>query len=175
MPDEIASMKRSFLAVFERLGSAGLTARSLGISLSRHYRWLANDATYAAKWREAQEVFVGRLEREAYRRAVKGVERKKFHKDEPIIDPETGQQYVEREYSDQLLMFLMKANAPQKYRPVAENLPTQNNVNVGVGVTNQVNVGIRVIEDDNWYGNADRLAPQADAAHAAGVDVAESL
>jgi len=173
-PEQTAAMKRAFLAVFTRFGSVGLAARSVGIGMHRHYRWLRIDGEYARKFEMAKEVFVGTLEKEALRRAVKGVPRKKFYKGDPIIDEETGLQYVEHEFSDQLLMFLMKANAPQKYRPVTENLPTQNNVSVDVGVVNatqtNINNGIRVIEHDNWYGNADRLAAPTDAACGADPD-----
>jgi hypothetical protein len=57
------------------------------------------------------------MEGEARRRAVEGLVRKKFTKGgDPIMDPATGEQYVEREYSDTLLIFLLKAHAPEKFR-----------------------------------------------------------
>ena len=56
------------------------------------------------------------LEAEARRRAVTGVRRLKFDKGQAIIDPETGEPYVELDYSDVLLIFLLKARAPEKYR-----------------------------------------------------------
>lgn len=168
--DETDSMQRAFLAVYERFGSVGQSARAIGINIGRHYRWIT-DSDYAQRFADAKEKFIGRLEREAIRRAVNGIARKKFHKDEPVIDPETGKQYIEYEYSDRLLEMLLKANAPAKYRPVAENTPAQNNVTVTTQ-TSVANVGIRIVEDDNWYGNADRLTAAADGTHAANSDVA---
>ena len=38
----------------------------------------------------------------------------------PIIDPETGEQYVEHEYSDNLLMFMLKARRPDKFKDRSE-------------------------------------------------------
>jgi hypothetical protein len=40
----------------------------------------------------------------------------KFYKGKPIIDPETKKPYFEHEYSDNLLMFLLKAAKPDKYK-----------------------------------------------------------
>ena len=66
---------------------------------------------------QALRIGADRLVKEAYRRAVEGLERKKLTKGgEPIIDPATGQQYVEREYSDALLMFLLKGALSKTYR-----------------------------------------------------------
>ena len=50
---------------------------------------------------------VEELEAEVYRRAVIGVER-------PITV--AGERVMVREYSDRLLMFLLKAEKPEKYR-----------------------------------------------------------
>lgn len=67
------------------------------------------------------------LELEARRRACEGVERKKFHQGEPVIDPVTGKHYVEREYSDILLICLLKAHRPKKYRERFEQQHTGKN------------------------------------------------
>ncbi|HEX6937920.1 MAG TPA: hypothetical protein VF158_00810, partial [Longimicrobiales bacterium] len=57
------------------------------------------------------------LEAEARRRALEGVERKQFtQRGDPIIDPATGKHYVERAYSDTLLIFLLKGARPERYR-----------------------------------------------------------
>jgi hypothetical protein len=50
---------------------------------------------------------------EARRRATQGIKRKKFYKGEAILDPQTGQPFIECEYSDALLMFLIKAHRPE--------------------------------------------------------------
>ena len=56
------------------------------------------------------------MEREAYRRAVEGVAKKKFDgKGEAVVDPTTGLPYVEHLYSDKLLMMLLKRYRPEEY------------------------------------------------------------
>lgn len=59
---------------------------------------------------------IERWEEIAINRGTIGLPRKKFYKDKPVIDPKTGQQYVEDEPSDTLLMFMLNGNAPEKYR-----------------------------------------------------------
>jgi hypothetical protein len=55
------------------------------------------------------------LEREARRRAVDGVRRQKFYKGKPILDPQTGEPYHERQHSDQVLMFLLRHRKPEVF------------------------------------------------------------
>lgn len=70
------------------------------------------------------------MEEELHRRAVIGVKRKKFFQGQAIIDPETDEPYYEREYSDTLLIFRLKALRPEKYRDnqQAINVNTTNNI-----------------------------------------------
>ena len=82
-------------------GAAGYARRSV-------YDWRAADEAYRARWDEAAEMAVERLEAEADRRAVEGT-----------LDPvffqgvECGQA---RRYSDTLLIFRLKALKPAMYR-----------------------------------------------------------
>lgn len=81
-----------------------------------HYHWLRDDPIYKDRFIAAKVLAVESFEDELTRRAVHGCVRKKFEKGEPIIDPATGEQYIEREFSDTLAIFLMKAHCPEKYR-----------------------------------------------------------
>ena len=76
----------------------------------------AEGEAYREAFEEAQEMACDAFEYEARRRAIEGVKRFKFHNGKPIIDPETGQPYFEYEYSDTLLIFLLKGAMPEKYR-----------------------------------------------------------
>lgn len=78
------------------------------------------------RWREASKKFASEFEialgsgsaaiaTEALRRATVGVERPQFYQGRPVIDPKTGEQIVFREYSDTLLMFLLKSREPATY------------------------------------------------------------
>jgi len=81
------------------------------------YKWRAADAEFAKAWDGAVEEALDLLELEARRRAHDGLVKKKFGKDgDPVIDPTTGKQYYEREYSDTLMIFLLKGGRPEKYR-----------------------------------------------------------
>lgn len=90
---------------------------AVGLSRAVHYQWLHDDPVYAAAFEQSREQAADRLEQEARRRAIEGVRRKKFTRaGEPIMDTETGKQYEELEYSDTLLIFLLKGARPDTYR-----------------------------------------------------------
>lgn len=82
--------------------------RAVGYSRSSHAYWVGKDAGYADNFCRAKEVRVEALEDEAYRRAFSGSEKPVFF---------AGKQCGKvREYSDTLLIFLLKAANPAKYR-----------------------------------------------------------
>lgn len=111
-----AERKRAFLAAFSECGNLTKAGRLAQVDRRMHYVWM-KDPEYAEAFREAEEVAIENLEAEARRRAVEGLRKKKFNsKGEPIIDPETGEQYTEHDYSDTLLIFLLKGARPEKYR-----------------------------------------------------------
>ena len=82
--------KGAFLRCYAEIGNVSLAAMQAGIHRATHYRWLAEDEAYANAAEEAKEEAIEALEAEARRRAL--------------------------EYSDTLLMFLLKAARPDKYR-----------------------------------------------------------
>ena len=108
--------RRAFLKVFAECGVVGLAAEAAGVSAGQVRRSRREDPEFAEQYREARERACDALEAEARRRGLKGVVRKKFDKGRPLIDPATKKQYVEYEYSDTLLIFLLKAHRPAKYR-----------------------------------------------------------
>ena len=118
--------KRTFLEAFAEVGNISRAAMMTGITRQAVDGWKANDPAFLVEYERAQVESAERLETEARRRAVEGLVRKKFSaKGEPLIDPDTGDQYYEREYSDTLLIFLMKGANPGKYR---ENRGTEVNI-----------------------------------------------
>lgn len=109
--------KQAFLDAFSKCGNVLRSCEAAGIGRATHYYWLEKDPDYVERYKIAETDAVDVLEKEAHRRAHDGLLRKKFTKSgEPIIDPETGEQYVEREYSDTLLIFLLKGLRPERYR-----------------------------------------------------------
>ena len=106
-----------FLAHLRETANVTESAAACGVSQRMVYTWKKKRVEFSRAWDEAVEVAIDALESEARRRALKGVERKKWTKDgRPLIDPVTGEQYVEREYSDVLLICLLNAHRPEKFR-----------------------------------------------------------
>ena len=117
----------AFLAAYAETGVILQAAEAAGCERTSHNHWLAVDPTYPARFADAQAAANDRLEAEARRRAVQGVEKVKFYKGAPIkiIDEKTGNPkvYTEHEYSDRLLEFLLKGELADKY---AERVKTEN-------------------------------------------------
>lgn len=82
-------------------------ALAAGVGRTTIFDWRAEDPEFAAAWSAAVEEGIDRLENEAYRRAVEGVERPVFQ----------GGQCVghTQEYSDNLLTLLLKGRRPNVY------------------------------------------------------------
>lgn len=126
---------KPFLKALARTGVVLRACEAAKIKSRHHVYDLAKaDPAFQAAWDEAREDASDRLEEEATRRAVEGVTRKKFTaRGVPVIDPATGEQYVEYEYSDGLLTQLLKANRA-KFRDQI-NLNHGGGINLEHGVT----------------------------------------
>lgn len=72
------------------------------------YRWLEMDDQFVVAFRAAEIEATETMEQEAYRRAVQGTAKPVFHQGE--------QCGTVQEYSDVLLIFMLKARNPAKYR-----------------------------------------------------------
>ena len=99
--------QRAFLGAYAACGNVCLAARLARCARSQHYWWLKQPA-YAEAFKDAHAEACDALESEVRRRAVEGVVRAVYYKGEVVG-------YM-REYSDTLLMFLMKGAMPEKYR-----------------------------------------------------------
>jgi hypothetical protein len=106
----------AFLAALSETGNITAACLEAGIGRQTFYDRRDGGKAFALAVRDALDTGTDALELEARRRAVDGLARKKFDGGDPVIDPATGEQYVEREYSDTLLIFLLKAHRPEKYR-----------------------------------------------------------
>lgn len=83
-------------------------AKASGYSRRVVYQYRDKDELFAERWEDAQQAHIERLEIEADRRASLGV-------DEPVFFQGRACGKVKK-YSDTLLMFRLKALAPEKYR-----------------------------------------------------------
>lgn len=88
------------------------------IALAEKVDAIAEDKAWLARYKEAKEVAMDRLESEAYRRAHDGI-------DEPIVGrigkDLDGIVTTVKRYSDGLLTFLLKAHRPQVYKDRVAN------------------------------------------------------
>lgn len=100
--------KSVFLLALCRGTSISLACTKALLPRRTVYDWRDADEKFRVAWDEAIEAGTERLEDEAYRRAHDGVKKPIFHKGKRVA-------FVQ-EYSDTLLMFLMKGRKPDKYR-----------------------------------------------------------
>jgi AcrR family transcriptional regulator len=100
--------RAKILAALTAGASIAAAARSAGVPRSTLYLWRRSDEAFAAAMADAIEEGADLLEDECLRRARDGVDEPRFHEGEICG-------YV-RKYSDALLIFLLKARRPAKYR-----------------------------------------------------------
>lgn len=100
--------KRAFLDAFRLNGNVSASARAVEIDRNTPYGWAADDLDFKAAWEEAEQEAIDRLEQEARRRAEEGCL-------EPVYQGGllVGHKQV---YSDTLMVLLLKAHRPDKYR-----------------------------------------------------------
>jgi hypothetical protein len=75
---------------------------------SSAYKWRSEDKVFAEKWDDAIEDGSDKLEDEAFRRAVTGT-------DKPVGFYQGAASSIVKSYSDNLLIFLLKARRPSKF------------------------------------------------------------
>jgi hypothetical protein len=97
----------AFLDVLRRGGRVPEASRVAGVTRQAAYAARKADEAFSDAWEDAQDEFIGVLEREAIRRAVIGVETPIFYKGEQIG--------IRRKPSDRLLMFLLERYRPDVY------------------------------------------------------------
>lgn len=116
--------QRAFLLAYSRTMRITDACRAARIQPHTTYIWRQNCPVFRQAFKRAGRMAADFIEEEAIRRATSGVPRKKFFKGEPIIDPETGRQYVEYVQSDYLMGRLLEACKPSKYRPQNQSQQT---------------------------------------------------
>lgn len=100
--------KEKFLETLAQTGNVSKSAKKVGITRRRAYQVRHEDTEFSTLWDEAIEIAADALEEEARRRAVTGVLDPVFYKGDKVG--------AIRKYSDVLLIVLLKATRPEKYR-----------------------------------------------------------
>ena len=100
--------KRRFLERYAETASIALASCHAGVSRRTHLNWRKRDRRFEAACQEALEIAIDEIEAEARRRANDGVLEPVYYGGKPCG--------AIRRYSDTLLIFLLKAARPEKYR-----------------------------------------------------------
>ena len=100
--------RAAFLDALQATANVTASCRIAGLPRSCVYDWREADPEFAADWASALELGCDALEDEAVRRGCEGYLKPVFHQGK-----EVG---VIREYSDLLLIFMLKARRPARFR-----------------------------------------------------------
>lgn len=117
MEDRQARSQARFLVAYSKRGNKAAACKASGISYTTVNNWIRSSPEFAFAFDEAKQIAVEGLENEAWRRAQDGVKRTKgVYYEGELVGKE-----VHTDYSDTLMIFLLKALAPSKYREVVRN------------------------------------------------------
>ena len=105
---KLTPKKAAFLASYPVAGTITAACDAVKISRTSHYAWLREDEDYREAFEAARDEFTDRLEAEAVRRAHDGWTEPVFYR-----GAECG---AVRRFDSTMLIFLLKANRPAKYR-----------------------------------------------------------
>ncbi len=112
-----AAVKDLFVETYAQLGNLAASAKIAKIDRRTHFYWAEKDPKYAARIDEARETAIDGWEMHAVRRATVGVEEPVYYKGEVVGHV--------RKMSDLLLMFVLKAARPEKFRERFEHTGPQ--------------------------------------------------
>jgi hypothetical protein len=118
---QAARTKRAFLDSYAQWANISYACEQAGVPRSNVYYWQENDEQFLQAFRQAESAATERLEREAWRRATEGspYTRTSYYRGEPV-----GTDH-KIEYSDQLMMLLLRARKPDIYREKVDVAVTQ--------------------------------------------------
>lgn len=105
--------KEIFIDRLRKSPNVSAAAKAAGYSRGHVYRVRDEDEEFKAAWQEALDSALDTAEGELYRRAVRGTVKKVYYQDKHID--------TVREYSDTLLIFLLKSHKPEVYRETIKN------------------------------------------------------
>jgi len=104
-----------FLKALAETGIVSAAVAIAGTSRTRVYELRKHDPGFASAWDDAEEQAADGLEAEAWRRAVDGVPEPLVSAGRVVRDDD-GQPLAIRRYSDNLLLALLKARRPERFK-----------------------------------------------------------
>lgn len=118
----------TFLSAIMQGSSVTDATNLVGVHITLPYKRRTTDEAFKRAWREAADIGTEFLEQEAARRAYHGTLKPVFHKGE--------QCGFVREYSDTLMIFLLKARKPEMYRDNVEDGVARGSFVLNVNIVN---------------------------------------
>lgn len=142
-----AKWRTRFLGLLSQCGNITKSIqRAPGCSREKVKKELESNPEFAQHFEMAMEMAMERFEAEADRRGIEGVDKPVFYK---------GKQCgTIKEYSDILLIFRMKALAPQKYR----DNPKPSDINVNINLKRDIDSTKKMLSDPEAFRLADELS-----------------
>ncbi len=143
--------KQTFLEHLRETCNVTESAQLAGVSRTAMYERRAIDPELSKAWDDAIEQATDALEKEARRRALDGVDRPVYFQGKRVG--------ITKEYSDPLLMFMLRGHRPAKYRETAHALPPPDKaptLNVIV-LARQVSLAARLLDNNLLQGVTEPL------------------
>lgn len=118
---QVVRAKQAFLESYSKWANISYACEQSGVARQNVYNWQETDEDFSAAFHRAEAAATERLEREAWRRATEGspYTRTSYYRGEPV-----GTDH-KIEYSDQLMMLLLRARKPDTYREKVDVAVTQ--------------------------------------------------
>ncbi len=111
--DQVVEAKGTIVRSLAMRGNVREATDAAGISRTLAYEWRTRDEPFREAWDDSVDEAVDRMEREMWRRGIEGFER-------PVIyQGEITDTYLD--YSDSLLLTLVKGHRPEKYKERREH------------------------------------------------------
>ncbi|MFB3432003.1 MAG: hypothetical protein ABL309_13885 [Phycisphaerales bacterium] len=110
----LSETQLAFLSAFRAGVKITNAARIAGISRTTAYQWMRDDERFSQAFQRVKQERVDEAIEEAYRRAVKGTMEPVFGSNG--LDGKTAVVGYKRKYSDRLLVEILRAERPEKYR-----------------------------------------------------------
>lgn len=123
----ITDLQGAFLGAYARCGKVYKAAEAAGINRDMHGRWMREDDTYPARFKEAREEWIERVEEDARVWACEGVEEQHYENGELVK--------VVKKRNPTLLLAILNAELPEKYRgrqSIEHSGPAGGPIQVGV-------------------------------------------
>jgi metal-dependent amidase/aminoacylase/carboxypeptidase family protein len=105
---DVKAQKARYLKAVARAGTLTAGCKAARVSPNTVYAWREHDTEFSITEQQMRNALADALEEEAIRRAWRGVNK-------PVFQGGTLVGHV-REFSDTLLIFMLKAVRPEKYR-----------------------------------------------------------